>query len=442
VPHETHELRLYGQGGADSFEVTGTAPSPIRVRLIGGAGVDTFAVASTLHQPRKLRIYDRSNEPNQLPTAGLARRRTAADTTVNHFDKASFRYNFLQPLLLAGYSKDYGVQLIGNFIYQKQGFRKAPYASRQSLLVNYGFGNNSLLLNYLGDFKQAVGHNNLLVSVLSKGPNYNNNFFGTGNETEFVNAGDQRIRYYRGIYNLLTADVRLSRTYAHWRVSGGLLGQYYSSDAGKNASRFLGAYNAQHPAEEVFSRQAYAGLAASATFDTRDQALVAHKGVLWTTSLSGLRRLDTPAHSFGQALTEFTFYANLAHDSSLVLANRTGAGTTLGEAAYFQQLKLGGSQNLRGFYLWRFTGKSMVYNNLELRLKLLDFTSYLLPGTLGLVAFNDVGRVWSPGETSEKWHDGYGGGLYFLPAQLVLVQAVVGFSKEGTYPYISAGFRF
>jgi hypothetical protein len=83
-----------------------------------------------------------------------------------------------------------------------------------------------------------------------------------------------------------------------------------------------------------------------------------------------------------------------------------------------------------------------VYNNLELRLKLFDFTSYLLPGTLGLVAFNDVGRVWSPDESSQTWHDGYGGGIYFLPAQLLLVQAVVGFSKEGTYPYISAGFRF
>jgi outer membrane translocation and assembly module TamA len=129
-------------------------------------------------------------------------------------------------------------------------------------------------------------------------------------------------------------------------------------------------------------------------------------------------------------------------DSSLVVANRTGVGTTLGDAAYFQQLKLGGAQNLRGFYLWRFTGKSMVYNNLELRLKLLDFTSYLLPGTLGLVAFNDVGRVWSPDESSQTWHDGYGGGIYFLPAQLLLVQAVVGFSKEGAYPYISAGFRF
>ena len=101
-----------------------------------------------------------------------------------------------------------------------------------------------------------------------------------------------------------------------------------------------------------------------------------------------------------------------------------------------------GISNLRGFYSGRFTGKSMAYDNLELRLKLFDYTSYIAPGTLGIVAFNDIGRVWTPGESSNQWHDGYGGGFYLIPAQLVLVQAVVGFSKDGAYPYISAGFRF
>ncbi|MVN78262.1 BamA/TamA family outer membrane protein [Hymenobacter sp. HMF4947] len=441
-PADTHELRLYGLGGEDSFAVTGAARSPIRVRLVGGADADVFAVGKEVPQKRKVIIYDRSDEANTLPATSLARIHTSADTTINAFNKASFRYSYLQPLLLAGYSKDYGFQLIGNFIYQHQGFRKDPYASRQNLLVNYGFGNSSLLLNYTGDFKRAIGHSDLSVNVLSKGPNYNNNFFGVGNETEFVNAGNRRIRYYRSIYNLLSADVRLSHTYQHWRLSAGITGQYYTSTSAKNGDRYLSAYAAEHPSEEVFNSQTYAGVVAGATFDTRDRELVAHRGVYWTTSLLGMNRLDADRHTFGQALTEFTFYANPLRDSSLVIANRTGAGTTLGDAAYFQQLKLGGAQNLRGFYLWRFTGKSMVYNNLELRFKLLDFTSYLLPGTLGLVVFNDVGRVWSPNESSQQWHDGYGGGLYFLPAQLLLVQAVVGFSKEGAYPYISAGFRF
>ncbi|MFD2148531.1 hypothetical protein [Mucilaginibacter antarcticus] len=72
----------------------------------------------------------------------------------------------------------------------------------------------------------------------------------------------------------------------------------------------------------------------------------------------------------------------------------------------------------------------MAFNNFEVRVKLFDFTSYLLPGTVGVVGFDDVGRVWSPGEKSDTWHMGYGGGVFFLPAQLILIQGVVGFSKE------------
>jgi hypothetical protein len=98
--------------------------------------------------------------------------------------------------------------------------------------------------------------------------------------------------------------------------------------------------------------------------------------------------------------------------------------------------------NLRGFHSIRFTGKTMLYHNVELRVKLFDFNSYLFPGSIGIIGFNDVGRVWVPGESSNKWHDGYGGGLYIIPAELVLIQAVIGHSIEGTQPYITFGFRF
>ncbi len=441
-PHDTREVRLYGLGGDDQFAVSGAARSPIRVRLIGGDGDDTFAVATDVAQRSKLRLYDRSDEPNSLPASSEARLRTAPDTLVNNYNKASFQYNFLQPLLLAGYNKDYGLQLIGNFIYQRQGFRKAPYGSRQSFLVNYGLANNSLLLSYSGIFKQAVGKNDLLVNVTSLGPNYTSHFFGVGNETEFNRDPDDAIRFYRNDYNLLTAEVRLSRAVRQWQLNAGLMAQYYNSSRSHNTNRYLGFYADQNPGQNVFSTQTYAGVVASATFDTRDKALVARRGVLWTTNLSTMHRFDDNQHTFAQALSEFSFHFTPGRDSSLVIANRTGGGTTLGSAEYYQQFKLGGTNNLRGFYYWRFTGKSIAYNNLEVRLKLLSFSSYLVPGTLGLVLFNDVGRVWAPGESSQQWHTGYGGGVYFLPAQLALLQAVVGFSKEGVYPYITAGFRF
>jgi hemolysin activation/secretion protein len=63
---------------------------------------------------------------------------------------------------------------------------------------------------------------------------------------------------------------------------------------------------------------------------------------------------------------------------------------------FYQANTLGGLSNLRGFRRSRFSGRSSFYHNLEARLKLLSFKSYLFPAHLGVLAFNDLGRVWNP----------------------------------------------
>ncbi|MFS2190446.1 BamA/TamA family outer membrane protein, partial [Mucilaginibacter sp. Mucisp84] len=285
--------------------------------------------------------------------------------------------------------------------------------------------------------------NDLKINLLSRGPSNLSNFFGIGNNTVFENKDDRKISYYRNRYDYVTGDVSLHRSFGNLHVSAGIAGQFYNSKASNNTERFLNGYNAASPDEKVFGTKVYGGLTANATVDTRNKLIIPTQGILWTTTASGFSGGGSGSHNmYGQLLSEFSFYLNPDRDSVLVIANRTGLGTTVGNAAYFQQMKLGGSQNFRGFHTNRFTGRTMAYNNLELRLKVLDFTSYLLPGSLGLIGFNDVGRVWVPGESSDRWHDGYGGGLYIIPAQLVLIEAVMGFSKEGSLPYISVGFRF
>jgi len=441
-PDITNEIRIYAMDGKDVFAVHGDKSSPITVRMIGGGDKDIFLVDSTLNGKGNRYIYDRSDEKNTLSAKGLAHIRTSTDTSVNTYIRKNFKYDFFQPLFLGNYNSDYGFQLIGDFIYQKQGFRKEPYAFRQSLLVNYGFGTNSLLLNYKADFKQVIAKNDLTISILSKGPNYTSNFFGVGNESVFINEKPYKLKYYQNVYAYVDADIQLKHVYGNWTTSYGVSGQFYKGDDDANGNKFLNVYNALHPDENVLGSMGYAGLIGTVNLDTRDKGTLPHKGIYWHTDLTGMKGIGKYANDFGQAISEFTFYANPDRDSVFVIAARFGAGTTIGNAAYFQQIKLGGNRGLRGFNFERFTGKSMAYNNLELRLKLFDFVSYVTPGTIGAIAFNDVGRVWTPGESSNTWHDGYGGGIYFIPAELILIQAVVGHSSEGTYPYLSAGFRF
>ncbi|MEN0054434.1 MAG: hypothetical protein AAGC65_12230 [Mucilaginibacter sp.] len=442
-PDVTKEVRLYGFAGEDVFSVTGTEPSPIKVRMVGGDGRDSFYVDNKLHNKSNLYVYDRSDQQNKLPSSLQVKNKSSTDTTVNDYNKTSYKFDRFEPIILANYSNDIGILLIGGFSYEKHGFRKEPYAFRQEFLTNYSLERKSLLFTYVAEWKKLIGNNDFGINILSRGPNNLSNFFGIGNNTVFENKDDHKISYYRNRYDYVTGDVSLHHTYGNWRISGGVAGQFYNSQASNNTKRFLNDYNKVNPDESVFSTKTYIGLLTSAQYDTRNKGTLPTRGVYWKTSISGYTGGGSGTHNtYGQLLSEFSFYVNPDKDSVLVIANRTGLGTTVGDAAYFQLMKLGGAQNFRGFHTNRFTGKTIAYNNLELRLKVIDFSSYLLPGSLGIIGFNDVGRVWVPGESSNQWHDGYGGGIYLIPAQLVLIEGVVGFSKEGALPYISVGFRF
>jgi len=441
-PGVTKEVRLYGFGGSDVFSVTGNAPSKIKVRMLGGNGVDSFYVDKNLHNRGNLYVYDRSDSTNVIPPSADARLRTSTDTGVNNYNRTAFKYDRFEPIILANYNTDIGILLIGGFSYEKHGFRGEPYSFREEFLTNYSLARKSLLFTYTADFKNAIGKNDIRINALSRGPNNVSNFFGIGNGTPFVNEGDKQIGYYRNKYNVVSADVGLYRTYGNWLLNIGVAGQFYNSQAGDNTTRFLNDYNAAHPTEDVFSTKWSAGLTGGAAYDTRNKGTLTTRGVYWNTTVTSLKAINGSHNAYTQLLSEFSFYLNPDRDSVLIIANRTGGGTYFGTADYFQQIKLGGPQTLRGYHTWRFTGRTMLYNNFEVRLKVLDFTSYLLPGSVGLLGFNDIGRVWSATDSSNAWHDGYGGGIYVIPAELVLIQAAVGFSKEGSLPYLSIGFRF
>ncbi|PYF71552.1 surface antigen-like protein [Pedobacter nutrimenti] len=441
-PAMTKEIRLYGFGGEDLFSVKGAGKSSIRVRMVGGAGLDKFEVAPEVRNNAKLFIYDRQDEGNIVPQKGLAKLKLSNDSTVNEYNKTSFVFDRFGPLFRANYSIDQGLQIGAGLVYEKQGFRKIPYAFKHEFWVTYTTGRQSFILNYAGDFKKAIGENDLKIDANFLGPHNLSNFFGLGNESLFVNKGDQEMPYYRNRYDYLTADVKLARNLSkNLNIEGGISTEYYTSNAASNEHRFLKDFNTAYPQEDVFSNRFYAGLVSNLTYDSRDNAAIPTKGIYWKTGLSVKREMGGEQDYYAKLQTEFRYYLNPGK-SGFVIANRLGGGTTIGNPAFFQLMQLGGVRNLRGYHSNRFSGKSMAYYNLDLRLKLFSFTSYIVPGSVGLIGFNDIGRVWEPGEQSKKWHYGYGGGLYVVPAELFLIQAAVGASKEGALPYISIGFTF
>jgi hypothetical protein len=439
----TKEIRLYGMDGNDIFTIDSNFNSIINIRMVGGADNDSFFIHPTVENKRNLFVYDKKNELNHLPGSALARYRLSNESSVNVYDKRTFRFDYFAPVVSATYGLDEGITLRTGLIYEKQGFRKSPYSFRHELMMNYSFVRKAFLFTYSGIVKKIIGNNDLNVNVYSRAPQNLSNFFGKGNESSFNNKGDQKITYYRSRYDYINATVQLIHPLSqHWHISGGVALQYYTSNGDNNTGRFLNSYDQQFPQEKVYENKYYAGFTSGIVFDTRNNIQFPTHGIYWNTSIKGMKQIGGDQVNYSQLLSEFNFYTRPFKSKKLVIANRTGLGFAGGDPAFFQLMYLGGPQTMRGFHTNRFAGKTAVYDNLEMRIKLFDFNSYLLPGTVGLIGFNDLGRVWMPGESSCKWHDSYGTGVYVQPAQLILIQFVVGFSKEGSLPYISIGFRF
>ena len=75
-------------------------------------------------------------------------------------------------------------------------------------------------------------------------------------------------------------------------------------------------------------------------------------------------------------------------------------------------------------------------------MKVLNIKSYLFPAYAGILAFNDIGRVWNPQEYSKKWHHGYGAGLWFSPFNIFVLSGSYGISEEDKIVTIRAGMFF
>lgn len=445
TPDITKEVCLYGRGGEDVFTVHGAPSTKIKVRMIGGGKNDRFSIADSIRNKRRLYVYDRSDKQNEFPLRSDAKIKTADNNDINEYDGKAFKYNKLMPLVTGAYNLDDGVMLGGGVMYMKQGFRKEPYASKHSILLGRAFATSAGFVRYKGDMVDVVGKFDLNITFNYRAPDNTANFFGLGNETEFVKFDDPVIRYYRTRYNFSDADISLKyNLHKHVDLFAGVVGQYYNvGDREDNEGRYIELYRAQHTDNDVYAQRWFTGAHVGFEIDTRNSKIIPFRGMHWLTTLTGVQQISGDGISYGQLKTELSVLLSFSRYPKVIIGNRVGAGFTMGDMPnYFQMYYIGGQGSLMGFRKNRFAGNSMVYNNLEVRVRLFDFASYLFLGTVGLIGFNDVGRVWLRNESSQKWHTGYGAGLFVIPAQTIVVNGVLGFSEEGVLPYISLGFRF
>jgi outer membrane protein assembly factor BamA len=270
-----------------------------------------------------------------------------------------------------------------------------------------------------------------------------NNFYGFGNVSKIDHSRSPS--FYRVRYREATADILFRRKpFPILSFTFGPSIYQYWNNYENNKNYILGK-----PADlgmdslSIFGTKTYAGIKAGAELNNVNSELFPTRGIRWSNNLTLMQPLNQNSTAISKIESDMVIYASLKIPARVIGVIKMGYGHIFNRnIEYFQALSLGQNNVLRGFRKNRFSGHSVAYGSMELRIKLVDSKSYILPGQVGLIAFNDIGRVWYKGENSRKWHNVVGGGFYYNPFNLIIVSATIGVSPEETVFNFSIGTKF
>ena len=428
---DTREVRLYLQGGSDTVLVTGAGGGTPLVRVIGGGGDDRVVDSS---RAGRTRFYD-SNGTNS--TAGS--RHVPFDRRPHHDFELSDSTPYpprdwggfwrFQPWMSSG--PEVGFFVGGGVVRYNYGFRKQPWASRIRVRVGYATGADAVRAELDAEFHRVNSRVRRNLFVRASGIEVIR-FFGFGNEAP-RSESDAFYRVPQQQY-LIVPSVTFPV---------GSEGAFTVGPALKHVDTDL------EPGRFVSQLQPYGvgsftqvGGTARLRWDSRDYGAAATRGVLAEAAGSFYPSIWDVEESFGELHGEVATYLTPRTAFRPTLALRAGGKKVWGAFPFFESAFLGGAATVRGLREQRYAGEAAVYGNAELRVRLGKF-SIVLPGDFGVFGLGDVGRVYVAGESSDTWHTGVGGGVWFAfldPANTVTVALARG--DERTALYLRAGFAY
>ena len=417
--NETDEIRIYGIAGNDIYNVTGEMNREINMRIIGGKDRDSITDNSKATGNKHIYIYD--NADNYFKKGGSTRMRLSTDSAVHVYNYGAFFPDKKGLIPHFGYN-DWDRIFVGvRYQILNRKWRKLPFAYRQSIDADYSILQQAFSATYTGLFPKLLGKWDLNTKA-----NYDmerwTNFFGLGNETPFVtdNRDFYRMRSEEAMVNL-----GVNRNFGKSNIN--ISGFYQRVKVLQDTSRFI-SKSITGFTPDLYKPDNFAGAQINYDFADVKDSILPQKGITFSLTARHTQNLKANERSFQRFTGNLQFFIPLIPKVSLAI--KTGASTITGGTPLFYQFpSIGQSDDLRSFRRERFSGKSTFYNNTELRY-IKKVRSYIFNGKAGLMAFMDNGRVWLPGENSNKLHTSYGGGVLLAPFNLVSVAITYGVSED------------
>lgn len=448
-PDETKEVRIYALDGDNSFIYRDHGNKPATtIRIVPGKGTLDLDYEGSGKMPSNVKVY---NQPVENTSAAV-RKDNMSDFTLGALTQYGYNYmeytmGLVAPAFSFGYSSDDGIYLGGGAIWKKPGFRKYPYAAVHKIIANVAPKNGSFNVFYEGDFIRIFRGIDMLINANIYAPDNSSKYFGMGNDTPKTESS----RFYNVRRDLYEFNAMLKKQFNKnntFSFGPGIA----VTDVRKSEGKFYTSAEGGLSPED-FGTFTLPGVVLKYQFNNTNRKINPTKGIKARFVSKYVHNLTTN-QSLLRSNASFTFYQKVP-GTGIIFASRIGGATNIGEFQFFQSNVLGGAgilysprkdlfdrANFRGAVRDRYAGRSVFYHNTDLRWKVRDVKSYILPGQLGIQLFFDHGRVWADDIPSSTWHYGYGGGIWYNFFGSLVVNATYGYSKQGRSFTILTGFLF
>ncbi|TMU55469.1 metallophosphoesterase [Flagellimonas algicola] len=435
-PKYTKEVWVYALDDDDVFDIN-TATSDIKLRLVGGQNNDIYKVAEG---SKKVHTYDFKSKKNTYDETFGGNIHRINDYDTNTYDFLKIKASNNQFLPTIGFNPDDGFRIGFTNTYTHNGFRQNPFTQQHVFNGAFYFATSGFDFGYKGEFANVLEGVNLELDARFTSPNFSINFFGFGNETENL---DDDHPLGLDFNRVKLSTIKLSPSLV-WRgrlgskVSLGV--SYEDYEVEETEDRFINDFYVANGEE---NEQSFFGVDAGYSYSNADSEAFPTLGM--SISLQGGFRtnLTESGRSFTYLIPSLSMDHKLCSNGRLVLATKVKGHINFGdEFEFYQGASIGANDGLRGFRFQRFTGKSAFYQNTDLRLSFRKRKAGVLPVTPGIFGGFDYGRVWFPGEDSDKWHNSYGGGFFVNGAGILSANIGVFGSSDGMRFAFGLGFGF
>ena len=420
-PEETEDIRLYGLDGRDIFNISGESNESIKVRIIGGTGKDSINDVS--NSSAETLVYDEGKKTkiNNGPNTEIV---FPYNKSLYKYNRTAFAYNTYFPLPYVSYSADDGIILNMGVSFTMHNFDKQDYSAKHSFQVGAST-NESYGVEYSGRFHHVFYDLDLTLNGHYDEPLPYTYFYGFGNETE-KDEKKYTQNYYRTRYGSRGFSLGLIKDF--WKKSSLAISAGYQNNEHQEESK-----------QTLFNDNNFIGTdkmnliegTASLNLDFRNRSTLPTNGTKFFAEYNNGFVTNLDYVNYGKLLLIGEGYISFPILLPITLGLKAGVGKSFGKIPFYNQFTLGQNTYLKGYRNNRFTGRSIAFAQSELRLNLFGFSGVLVPMKVGLLGFFNAGRVFQPGENSNKWHSGYGGGFFIIPLrEEFTIYTTVSFSEE------------